>query len=103
MGELFDNRLNLKGLMILVSGLCWCHMGVVVIPIYLFLPWNKIFFGLLMAQTLDFGMIDASDPMNWNGGPVEKAADGIHNDKNVCSMWVWYIPSRALLFSFLIL
>ena len=67
------------------------------------LPWNKIFFGLLMARTFDLGMIDASDQMNWDGGSVERAADGIDNDKNVCSVWVWYIPSRALLFSFLIL
>ena len=53
------------------------------IPIYLFLPWNKIFFGHLLARTLDFGMIDAHLSMNWNGGPVERAADVIHNDRDV--------------------
>ena len=56
-------------------------MGVL-IPIYLFLPWNKVFFGHLLARTLDFGMIDAPVPMNWDGGPVKSAADGIHNDKD---------------------
>ena len=57
-------------------------MGVL-ISIYLFFPWNKVFFGHLLARTLDFGMIDAPVPMNWDGGPVESAADGIHNDKDV--------------------
>ena len=56
-------------------------MGVL-IPIYLFLPWNKVFFGHLLARTFDFGMIDAPVPMNWDGGPVKSAADGIHNDKD---------------------
>ena len=46
-------------------------MGVL-IPIYLFLHWNKIFFGHLLAQTLGFGTIDARIPMNWDEGPVKK-------------------------------
>ena len=57
-------------------------MGVL-IPIYLFFPWNKIFFGDLLARTLNFGMIDAPVLMNWAGDPVKRAADGIHNDKDV--------------------
>ena len=55
----------------------------VLIPIYLFHPWNKIFFGHLLAQTLDFGMIDDPVLKNRDGDPVEKNADGIHNDKDV--------------------
>ena len=66
-------------------------MGVV-IPIYLFLPWNLIFFGHLLAQNLDFGMIDAPVLINWDGGPVERAVDGIHNDMEVWPMRVWYNP-----------
>ena len=31
---------------------------------------------------------------------MERATDGIHNDKDVWSVWIWYIPSRAVLFSF---
>ena len=33
-------------------------MGVV-IPIYLFLLWNKTFFDYLLSHTLDFGRTDA--------------------------------------------
>ena len=61
---------------------CRFHMRVL-IPIYLFLPWNKTFFGHILARTLDFGMIDAPVLMNRDGGPVERAAYGIHNDKDV--------------------
>ena len=57
-------------------------MGVL-IPIYLFLPWNKNFFGHLLAQTLDFGMIDAHVLMNKDGRPVKRVADRIHNDKGI--------------------
>ena len=57
-------------------------MGVL-IPIYLFLPWYKILFGHLLAQTLDFGMIDAPASVIWDGGPVKKTPYRIHNDKNV--------------------
>ena len=57
-------------------------MGVLIL-IYLFLPWNKIFFGHILARTLDFGMINAPVPMNCDGGPVQKAADRIHNGKDV--------------------
>ena len=57
-------------------------MGVL-IPIYLFLPWNEIFSGHLLARTLDFGMVDVPVLTNWDGGPVVKAADGILNDKNI--------------------
>ena len=57
-------------------------MGVL-IPIYLFLPWNKIFSGHLLARTLGFGMVDAPVPMNWYGGPVVKVADGILDDKSI--------------------
>ena len=71
-------------------------MGVV-IPIYLdFLPWNKLFFEHLLARTIDFGMIDTPAPMNWDGGPVERTTDRIHNGKDVWPVWVSYIPSRAL-------
>ena len=54
-----------------------------VISIDLFLPWNKIFFGHLLALALDFAMIDAPVPMNWNGVLAERAADGIHNYKSI--------------------
>ena len=47
------------------------------IPIY------KIFSGHLLAQTFDFGMIDASVLINWDGGPVKRVADKIHNGKDV--------------------
>ena len=77
-------------------------MGVV-IPIYLFLRQNKIFFGHPLAQALHFTMIGVPILMNWDWGHVERVADETHDDKNVCPVWVWYIPSRALLFSFLIL
>ena len=53
------------------------------IPIYLSLPWNKFSFGHLLARTFDFGMIDALAPINWDGGPAERAADGTHNNKDV--------------------
>ena len=56
-------------------------MGVL-IPIYLFLLWNKIFFGHLFSRTLDFGMIDAPVSMNWDGGYIKQAADGIDNDND---------------------
>ena len=84
MGELFGNCLNLKGLVFLFFEIyagCRYHMGDV-IPIYLFLPWNKIFFGHLLARTLYFGMIHALVSMNRDWGPVERAADGIDNDKD---------------------
>ena len=73
------------------------------IPIYLFLPWDKMFFDHLLARVPDFGIIDATVPVNWNGGSVERAAEGSHNDKDVSLMWIWYIPSRALLLYFLLL
>ena len=50
----------------------------VLIPIYLFLPWSKNFFDYLLARTLDYGMIDAPVPMNWDGDSFERVADGIH-------------------------
>ena len=56
-------------------------MGVL-IPIYLFFPWNKIFFGHLLAWTLDFGMIGAPVSINWDRGPVKRATDGVHNDND---------------------
>ena len=57
-------------------------MGVL-IPIYFFLPWNKIFSGHFLSRTLDFGKNDAPVPINWDGSPIERAADGIHNGKVV--------------------
>ena len=58
--ELFGDRINLKGLVFLVSDLCWMEASHgVVIPIYLFLLWNKTFFDYLLSHTLDFGRIDA--------------------------------------------
>ena len=68
-----------------------------------FLRWNKTLFGHLLAQTLHFGIIDTPVSMNWDGGPVKRAAEGMHHDKDVWPEWIWYIPSRALLYSFLIL
>ena len=70
------------------------------ISIYLFLPWSKIFLGHLLAWTLEFGMINSPVPMNWDWSPVERAADKIHNDKDIWAMWVWYIPSSAFCFVF---
>ena len=35
-------------------------MGVLT-PIYLFLPWNKVFFGYFVAGAPNFGMIDAKE------------------------------------------
>ena len=69
--------------------------GATWISIYLFLPWSNIFLGHLLAWTLEFGMINALFPINWDWSPVKRAADKIHNDKDIWSMWVWYIPSSA--------
>ena len=55
----------------------------VVIPIYLILTWSKIFFGHFLARTFDFGMAYALILMIWDRDPVERAADGIHNNKDV--------------------
>ena len=75
---------------------------VAVIPVYLFLPWNKSLFGHFLARFLDFGVIDALVSINSDGALVERETDGIH-DKEVWPIWIWYIPSRTLLFTFLIL
>ena len=55
---------------------------VAVIPVYLFLPWNKSFFGHFLARFLDFGVIDALVSINLDGALVERETDGIH-DKEV--------------------
>ena len=52
---------------------------VAVIPVYLFLSWNKNFFGHLLARFLDFSMIDALVSINSDGASVERATDGIHD------------------------
>ena len=39
----------------------------VVIPTYLFLPFNKIFFDHFLARTLDFSVIDAPVSIIWDG------------------------------------
>ena len=84
MGELFGNRLNLKGLVFLVSNLCLMQVSHKSSDSNLPLPfWNKTFFGHLLARTLDFGMIDAPVPVNSDGGTVKRMTDGIHNDKDV--------------------
>ena len=44
---------------------------VAMIPVYLFLPWNKSFFGHFLARVLDFGMIDALISIN-SDGPLSK-------------------------------
>ena len=74
-----------------------CHMKVL-IPVCLFLPWNKIFFGYLFARILYFGMIDAAARMNWDGGPVKGAVDMVWYG---IFRWVWYIPSRFFYFFFI--
>ena len=55
---------------------------VAVIPVYLFLPWNKSFFGHFLARFFDFGVIDALVSINSDGALVERETDGIH-DKEV--------------------
>ena len=102
MDELFYNRLNLKGLVFLVSDLGWMEVSHGFFDSNLpFPPWIKFFYGHLLARTLDFGMIDVPVPMNWDGGSVQRVVEGIHNDKDVWPMWVLSIRSRVLLFSFL--
>ena len=73
-----------------------------VIPVYLFLSWNKSFFGHLLARFLDSSMIDALVSIKSDGASVERVTDGIH-DQDIWPIWICYIPSRTLLFSSLIL
>ena len=56
-------------------------MGVAT-PNYSSFPGNKFFFGHFLARTFDFGMTVAPVPIHWDGDPAERAAGGIHNDKN---------------------
>ena len=52
----------------------------VLIPIYLFLPWNKMFFGHFLAGVFNFDMTDAPISMNWDEDPAGRGADRIHID-----------------------